>query len=217
MVTSPWAVKVAVPGRLEDSGDDAGVDGIRPCRDVDSPELTDTPDSLQNESGRSGTRLGKRLSFTRLLEEGDMSKEDERRILVVADETVVGAELPREIVEKARGLDAEVRVVFPALNTRLRHYMSDVDPARKEAESRLERSLEDLGKEGIAARGELGDSDPVQALQDALATGGADEVIIATRSPSRVNWLEKDIVERARKVSDLPITYVQGKSRSRES
>lgn len=146
-----------------------------------------------------------------------MSKDDERRILVVADETVVGAELPREIVEKARGLDAEVRVVFPALNTRLRHYASDVDPARKEAESRLERSLEELGKEGIAARGEVGDSDPVQALQDALATGGADEVIIATRSPSRVNWLEKDIVERARKVSDLPITYVQGKSRSRES
>jgi hypothetical protein len=42
-------------------------------------------------------------------------------------------------------------------------------------------------------------------------------VIIATRSPSRVNWLEKDIVERAREVSDVPITYVQGKSRSRES
>jgi nucleotide-binding universal stress UspA family protein len=146
-----------------------------------------------------------------------MPEEEERRILVVADETVVGAELPREIVEKARGLDAEVRVVFPALNTRLRHYASDVDPARKEAESRLERSLEELGKEGIAARGEVGDSDPVQALQDALATGGADEVIIATRSPSRVNWLEKDLVERARKVSDLPITYMRGKSRSRES
>jgi hypothetical protein len=146
-----------------------------------------------------------------------MSKEDERRILVVADETVVGEELPREIVEKARGLDAEVRVVFPALNTRVRHYLSDVDPARAEAESRLERSLETLGQEGIAARGEVGDSDPVQALQDALATGDADEVIIATRSPSRVNWLEKDIIKRAREVSDVPITYVQGKSRSRQS
>lgn len=146
-----------------------------------------------------------------------MSKEEERRILVVADDTVVGAELPREIVEKARGLDAEVRVVFPALNTRVRHYMSDVDRARAEAESRLERSLDELGKEGIAARGEVGDSDPVQALQDALATGDADEVIIATRSPSRVNWLEKDIIERARQVSDLPITYMQGKSRSPES
>jgi nucleotide-binding universal stress UspA family protein len=146
-----------------------------------------------------------------------MPKEEERRILVVADETVVGAELPREIVEKAQGLDAEVRVVFPALNTRLRHYVSDVDPARKEAESRLDRSLEALGREGIAARGEVGDSDPVQALQDALATDDADEVIIATRSPSRVNWLEKEIIERAREVSDVPITYVQGKSRTRES
>ncbi|MGH3093217.1 MAG: hypothetical protein ACRDOG_12950 [Gaiellaceae bacterium] len=146
-----------------------------------------------------------------------MHKRHERHILVVADETVVGEELPREIVDKARGLEAEVRVVFPALNTRLRHYVSDVDRARADAESRLERSLEALDQEGIAARGELGDSDPVQALQDALATGKADEVIIATRSPSRVNWLEKDIVERARKVSSLPITYVEGKSRSGKS
>jgi hypothetical protein len=145
-----------------------------------------------------------------------MSKKDERRILVVADETVVGEELPREIVDKARGLDAEVRVVFPALNTRLRHFVSDEDPARAEAQDRLERSLETLGREGIAARGEVGDADPVQALEDALATAAADEVIIATRSPSRVNWLEKDIVERAREVADVPITYVQGKSRSRE-
>lgn len=143
--------------------------------------------------------------------------EQQRRILVVADETVVGEEIPQEILEKARGLSAEVRVVFPALNTRLRHYVSDVDPAREEAQKRLERSIEKLGEEGIAAQGEVGDSDPVQALEDALATGKADEVIIATRSPSRVNWLEKDIVDRARKVSDVPITYLRGKSRSGES
>lgn len=146
-----------------------------------------------------------------------MNEKDKRRILVVADETVVGEELPHEIVEKARGLDAQVRVIFPALNTRLRHWVSDVDQAYAEAEGRLERSLETLEKEGITARGELGDSDPVQALRDALATGEADEVIIATRSPSRVNWLEKDIVERARKVSGLPITYVEGESRSGKS
>jgi hypothetical protein len=146
-----------------------------------------------------------------------MAREDERRILVVADETIVGAALPPEVVEKARELDAEVRVVFPALNTRLRHYVSDEGRARADAQSRLERSVEALGKEGIAARGEVGDSDPALALQDALATGSADEVIIVTRSPSRVNWLEKNIVEHARKVTNLPITYVRGKSRSPES
>jgi hypothetical protein len=132
-----------------------------------------------------------------------MAREDERRILVVADETIVGAALPPEVVEKARELDAEVRVVFPALNTRLRHYVSDEGRARADAQSRLER--------------EVGDSDPALALQDALATGSADEVIIVTRSPSRVNWLEKNIVEHARKVTNLPITYVRGKSRSPES
>jgi GABA permease len=138
----------------------------------------------------------------------------DRRILVIADETIVGAELPAEIVERARGRNAEVRVVFPALNKRLAHWVSDVDKAVAEAQDRLDRSLSMLKTEGIEARGEVGDADPVQALSDALATDDADEVIIATRSPSRVNWLEKDIVERARKVCGLPIEYVQGQSRS---
>lgn len=146
-----------------------------------------------------------------------MSEQSERRILVVADETVVGEALPQEILDKARGLNAEVRVIFPALNKRLKHWVSDVDGAIAEAQGRLERSLETLGEDGIAAQGEVGDADPVQALKDALATGEADEVVIATRSPSRVNWLEKDIVERARQATGLPITYVEGKSRSKPS
>ncbi len=67
--------------------------------------------------------------------------EKRERLLVVAGETIVGHELPEEIVERTRGKDAEVRAVFPALNTRLRHRVSDTDPAQKEAEDRLERSL----------------------------------------------------------------------------
>jgi len=55
---------------------------------------------------------------------------DERRILVIANETVGGRELRDRITERAQGQRAEVLVVTPALNTPLRHFTSDVDGAR---------------------------------------------------------------------------------------
>jgi GABA permease len=61
---------------------------------------------------------------------------------------------------------------------------------------------------GLAARGEVGDSDPNVAIEDALGTFAADEVIISTHPPDRSRWLERGVVERARDELDLPITHV---------
>ena len=60
----------------------------------------------------------------------------------------------------------------------------------------------------MAARGAVGDSNPVQAIEDALAEFPADEIVISTHPPERSNWLEKKTVERARERFDLPITHV---------
>ena len=131
-----------------------------------------------------------------------------RRILVVANETVAGRALRGEVVHRARREDADVLVVAPALNTRLRHWASDEDRARADARGRVERSLAALREAGIEARGEVGDSDPIQAIDDALRTFGADEIIISTHPPGRSNWLERDVISRARDLYDVPITHV---------
>ena len=121
----------------------------------------------------------------------------ERRILVVANETVAGRELLDDL--RARAADgAEVLVVAPALNTRLRHLFADVDKAREGAEQRLAESIEHLQASGIQARGAVGDSDPVRAIEDALFEFDADEIVISTHPADRSNWLEKKTVERAR-------------------
>jgi len=133
---------------------------------------------------------------------------DERRILVIANETVGGRELRDRITERAQGQRAEVLVVTPALNTPLRHFTSDVDGAREEAGKRLEDSLARLREAGIEARGEVGDGDPLQAIEDALRTFGADEVIISTHPEGRSNWLERGVVTGARDRFALPITHV---------
>jgi len=133
----------------------------------------------------------------------------ERRILVVANETVGGEKLRACIREKAEGAErAEILVVAPALNSPLRQWASDEDPARRQAQQRLDDSLARLRDDGIEARGEIGDSEPLQAIEDALRTFGADELIISTHPEGRSHWLERGLVEAARARFDVPITHV---------
>jgi hypothetical protein len=132
----------------------------------------------------------------------------ERRILVVANETVGGGALRERIRERSRDVPAEVLVVTPALNSPLRHWASDEDAARAAAQERLDVSLSRLEEAGIRARGEIGDGDPLQAIEDALRTFGADEIILSTHPEGRSNWLERGVVQKARERFAVPITHV---------
>jgi len=134
--------------------------------------------------------------------------EGERRILVVANETVGGRTLLSAIMEKSLDAREEVLVVTPALNSPLRHWVSDEDNARAAAQERLDASLARLAEAGVQARGEVGDGDPLQAMEDALRTFGADEIIISTHPEGRSNWLERGVVEKARERFAVPITHV---------
>jgi hypothetical protein len=134
--------------------------------------------------------------------------EDERRILVVANETVGGETLRSTIRERSTGYRAHVLVVTPALNSPLKHWTSDEDEARAAAQDRLDRSLGRLREAGIDARGEIGDGEPLQAIEDALRTFGADEIIISTHPEGRSNWLERGVVSGARERFAVPITHV---------
>jgi len=136
------------------------------------------------------------------------SVEGERRILVVANETVAGAALRDAIKAAAEGARANVLVVAPALNTKLKHWTSDEDQARAAAEDRLARSSRELDRLGISARGEVGDADPLQAIEDALRTFGAEMIIVSTHPAGRSNWLERGVVSAARERFSVPITHV---------
>jgi len=134
--------------------------------------------------------------------------EDEKRILVVANETVAGEALRETVQEAAQGGRAAVLVVSPALNSKLKHWTSDEDQARAAAEERLDRSIDALEQLGISARGEVGDADPVQAIEDALRTFGPDLIVISTHPPGRSNWLEHGVVSSAQERFAVPITHV---------
>jgi GABA permease len=131
------------------------------------------------------------------------------RLLVVANETVAGEALLAEIGDRARSRNCEILVVTPALaGSRASHWASDVDEAIELARQRMELSLIAIGQLGLKAKGEIGDSDPNVAIEDALRVFPADEIVISTHPPKRSRWLEHGVVDRAREQIDLPISHV---------
>jgi len=128
-----------------------------------------------------------------------------KRILVVANETIEG-EVLHEAIRESNA--AEVQVIAPALNSRIRHWLSDEDEAHRSAEERLVALLARLREAGLDARGSVGDGDPLQALADGLHFFPADEIIIATHPEGRSHWLERNLVERARSRFAQPILHV---------
>jgi hypothetical protein len=133
---------------------------------------------------------------------------EEHRVLVVANETVGGSQLLETIRERIAGRDARVLVVCPALNSPLRHWASDEDDARQKAQERLDASLATMQGVDIQASGEIGDGDPIQAIEDALRTFRPDELIVSTHPVGKSHWLERGVVEKARERFALPVTHV---------
>jgi len=134
--------------------------------------------------------------------------DDEKRILVIANETVAGDTLHAMIRQKSEGYRTNVLVVAPATPSPLQHLASDDEPGRRAARERVDASLTKLRGAGFSAQGQVGDPDPLQAIEDALRTFGPDEIIISTHPEGRSHWLERGIVEHARDRFAVPITHV---------
>jgi len=137
------------------------------------------------------------------------TRQSHRRLLVISNATLTGAELFREIRERADETDTEVLIVAPALTSRLHYWLMDFNDGVAGAQRRLAVSLEHCAAAGITARGQLGDAHPLQAIDDAMRVFHPDEIIIATHPPGRSNWLERDVVAQARRRYSVPITHVE--------
>jgi hypothetical protein len=130
-----------------------------------------------------------------------------RKLLVVTTVPVEGELLRRQVREHAGAADAEVRVVAPAADVSpLEWLASDEDKARKEAAGVAESSARAVAPDAEKAEAEVGDVDPVQAIEDALRQFPADELIVVTRPGSEALWLEKDAGEETLGRFDLRVT-----------
>ena len=130
----------------------------------------------------------------------------QRRLLVVANQTLGGQELRAELL--AHKPRPELRVVAPVLVSRAKYVMSDIDTELVRARQRLEEMLVWARREGFAISGVVCAEGPLTALEDELRRFGPDEVLISTHTPQRSNWLEAGVVTRAREELDIPVGHV---------
>ena len=131
-----------------------------------------------------------------------------KRVLVVATAPVEASEL-RERLRDHTGPDAEVRVVAPASNiSPLKWLASDEDEARDEAAEIAGQAERAAEPEAARVEAEIGDSDPVQAIEDALRSFPAEEVFVVTRGGDDANWLEKDAAADASERFGVPVTQL---------
>jgi hypothetical protein len=134
------------------------------------------------------------------------------RILVVANETVGGRALIDSVrkhaeAAHAQGRPFEVLVVAPQNQPKHGYVVYD-ESVRSAAESRLRITVEQLRQVGIEARGEIMDPDPYNATMDALGGFKADEIIISTHPGARSGWLRRDLVDRVKESSGVPVEHV---------
>jgi hypothetical protein len=131
-----------------------------------------------------------------------------RKLLVIATAPVEPTVL-RDTVRAHAGDNAEVRVVATASDlSPLQWLANDEDEARSEAAGVAREAEGAVAPEAGRTEARVGDSDPVQAIEDALRTFPAEEIVVVTRPGQDASWLEQDSAEEARERFGVPVTHL---------
>jgi hypothetical protein len=128
----------------------------------------------------------------------------QKNVLVIANETVLGKPLLDKVRERARQGDASFLIISP---------QSDPSEAsHPEAERRLKQAVAELRSEGIDVHGQIAHPDPFTAALDAMREERIDEIIVSTFGPEKSGWLRRDLIERLRNDTNLPVEHVMATS-----
>ncbi len=130
-----------------------------------------------------------------------------RTVLVVANETIGG----RPLIDAVRrhAAEEETRFVLCVPQTRPRAgYVIYDDAVFDAAQIRVDLAVGFVRSEGMNAVGEVGDPDPYAAAMDAVREYDPEGIIISTFPAARSGWLRRDLIERVRDASGLPVEHV---------
>jgi hypothetical protein len=132
------------------------------------------------------------------------------RLLVLTTEPISAAQLRDALPGATDPTDAEIMVVAPALHrSALRFWMSDADEAIAKAEEVRRQSVEQLGAEGVSASADTGESEPLEAVADALTTFEADRIVIFSHPEGAERYREAVDEADVRERFGLPVDRAQ--------
>jgi hypothetical protein len=114
------------------------------------------------------------------------------RLLVLTSEPITADQLRDAVEDGASPEEVEVMVVAPALQeSALRFWLSDADEAIARAEEVRRRTASQLGEAGVPVSSDTGESDPEQAIEDALMTFPAERIVLFEHPPGERRYREK--------------------------
>jgi predicted Fe-Mo cluster-binding NifX family protein len=130
----------------------------------------------------------------------------QQNVLVIANETVLGRQLLDKIRERAERGAASFLIVSPQSDS--------TDASHPDAERRLRRAVSELRGDGIDAHGQVAHPDPFSAALEAIREERVDEIIVSTFGPEKSGWLRRDLIDRLRSETSLPVEHVMATSES---
>ncbi len=130
-----------------------------------------------------------------------------KEVLVVASRTLGGGKLLEAVRSRTADGPVRFRLVVPASNPSAGLVIYD-EAVRESAQVRVDLALSALAEEGLEATGEVGDPDPFSATMDAVAESRPDEIIVSTHPAQSSGWLRRDLIERIRNATGLPVEHV---------
>ena len=123
------------------------------------------------------------------------------KVLVLTSEPISAQQLRDALSSDVDPSKAEVMVVAPALQeSGLKFWLSDADDAIARADEVRRESIERLGEAGVSASSDTGESDPEEAIEDALKTFDADRIVLFTHRGEDLRYREdlddRELAER---------------------
>jgi hypothetical protein len=131
----------------------------------------------------------------------------ERRVLVVANDTLSEEALLSEVERLACVPDTHVLLLVPALISPGARLTGAVDGLLDQARVRLKTALDRAGHDLVVA-GEISEADPLQAIEDTFATFAPDEVIVATRWERAESGIEPRLAGLVRERFAVPVRHL---------
>jgi hypothetical protein len=138
----------------------------------------------------------------------DAERDDIKRTLVVANQTVASAELLDVLRKKAADEPRRFIVICPEAGT------NGDGGGSSDAAERLAHTLKALEDAGLEAIGQVVHPDPYTAIQNALQFYAPDDIVISTFPETRSGWLRADLIGRVEQSTGKPVQHVVSEEES---
>lgn len=127
-------------------------------------------------------------------------------ILVLTSEPISARQLREAVSAPLDAEDAQVMVVAPALQeSPLKFWFSDADEAIARADAVRRETVAELDEAGVSASGDTGESDPFEAIDDALRTFPADRIVVFTHPGEGKRYREDVDVAELQERYGIPV------------